>query len=316
MSKPRIFLSSTFYDLKYIRNDLEIFILQLGYEPVLHERGHIPYGNQEALEQYCYKEISNCDIVINIVGSRFGSQSHQEAYSVSQLELRTSHEQKKQIYIFIEKAVHHEYRTFLKNEKLKDFSPQFVDDSRIYLFVKEVYSLGTNNTVFEFESARDILDVLREQWAGLFQRYLQQESRLDEYRISQNLKETATVLAKIVQYTTQERDDTIKSVLIFAHPVFNQIATCLATKIRVFFETKQEMLALFNSFGYKQVECKDKGWLCFAGGDSKRNIWIYVVVKIFDAKGRLVAAEPNEWEETFAQSQSKDKPPDDDDVPF
>src|ERR1700733_1548353 len=173
MSKPRVFLSSTFYDLKYIRNDLENFILQLGYEPVMNERGQIPYGRKEALEQYCYKEISNCNIVINIVGSRFGSQSHQEAYSVSQLELRTAHEHNKQIYIFVEKAVHHEYRTFLKNEKVKDFLPQFVDDIRVYHFLKEIYNLSANNTIFDFESAREIIEVLREQWAGLFQHYLQ-----------------------------------------------------------------------------------------------------------------------------------------------
>lgn len=41
--KPRIFVSSTYYDLKYIRNDLENFIKSFGYESVLFESGDIAF---------------------------------------------------------------------------------------------------------------------------------------------------------------------------------------------------------------------------------------------------------------------------------
>lgn len=73
MAKPRIFISSTFYDLKQIRVELDKFIDSLGYEPVRNEEGDIPYGKDEALQSYCYKEISNIDILISIIGSRYGS---------------------------------------------------------------------------------------------------------------------------------------------------------------------------------------------------------------------------------------------------
>ena len=43
MVKPRIFVSSTYYDLKYIRNSLRNFIESFGYEAVLFEDGDIPY---------------------------------------------------------------------------------------------------------------------------------------------------------------------------------------------------------------------------------------------------------------------------------
>ncbi len=39
MARPRVFISSTFYDLKQVRSDLERFINDMGYDPVLHERG-------------------------------------------------------------------------------------------------------------------------------------------------------------------------------------------------------------------------------------------------------------------------------------
>ncbi|WP_413716016.1 DUF4062 domain-containing protein [Sphingobium sp. B8D3B] len=75
MARPRVFVSSTYFDLKSVRADLEHFIRERGFDPVLHERGSIPYGNAEALERYCYKEIETCDILISIIGGRFGSQS-------------------------------------------------------------------------------------------------------------------------------------------------------------------------------------------------------------------------------------------------
>ena len=37
MAKPRVFISSTFYDLKQIRADLDNFILGLGYDVVRNE---------------------------------------------------------------------------------------------------------------------------------------------------------------------------------------------------------------------------------------------------------------------------------------
>lgn len=45
--KPRIFISSTFYDLKYIREDLANFVRSYGYEPVLFEDGDIGYVQEE-----------------------------------------------------------------------------------------------------------------------------------------------------------------------------------------------------------------------------------------------------------------------------
>ena len=39
MAKPRVFISSTFYDLRQVRQDLDQFIMSLGYEPIRNEEG-------------------------------------------------------------------------------------------------------------------------------------------------------------------------------------------------------------------------------------------------------------------------------------
>jgi len=37
MAIPRVFISSTYYDLRHVRNDLEVFLRNLGYDPVMHD---------------------------------------------------------------------------------------------------------------------------------------------------------------------------------------------------------------------------------------------------------------------------------------
>jgi len=324
MAKPRVFLSSTFYDLRYIRNDLEQFITALGYEPVMSERGHIPYGRTGTLESYCHREISNCDILIHIVGSKFDSQSKEGDCSISQAELKTAHELHRQIYVFIERPVHTEYKTWTKNITFNDFRPQYVDDIRIYQFIHELYGLPANNIINDFDSIHDIINYLKEQWAGLFQRFLQEESRKDDYKLSMNLKSTAETLARIVEYTTRERDETIRNILVYSHPLFNQLAQATRIKIRVFFSNYEEMNTLLLTFGYTAQDelAREDGELTYHYQriiirDSKQ-IDIVIAQDVFDDDGNLKPIEADEWTKEFVHVEMKDLPPPevDDDIPF
>src|SRR5688572_10951501 len=128
MAKPRIFISSTFFDLRQVRADIDRFVKDLGYEPVRNEQGNIPYGKEEKLEEYCYKEISNIDILISIIGGRFGSTSTHDNYSISQMEIKTALNLDKQVFIFIDKNVYSEYRTYLSNKTTKTVKYHYVDN--------------------------------------------------------------------------------------------------------------------------------------------------------------------------------------------
>ena len=282
MARPRIFLSSTFYDLKYIRNDLEKFIMGLGYDPVMSERGQIPYGKSDALEQYCYREIGTCDILVNIIGGKYGSQSNNNPFSVSQMELKTAYELHKQIYVFVEKQVHVEYRTFLNNEDNSDFRPEYVDDLKIYKFIKEIYSYPSNNIVADFENVSEIILYLSEQWAGLFQRFLQEDAKREDYKTSQNLKDTANTLSKIIEYTTRERDETIKSILIYSHPVFNQIAQATGIPIRIFFSDFEELNTLLRTFRFEEQPFPADNYFEFVRMSSGTKTTLKISADIFD----------------------------------
>lgn len=71
MPSPRIFVSSTYYDLKRIRASLDLFIDSLGYDPVLSEKGDIAYTHDRPLDESCYREAENSDIFVLIVGGRY-----------------------------------------------------------------------------------------------------------------------------------------------------------------------------------------------------------------------------------------------------
>lgn len=313
MARPRIFISSTFYDLRYVRADLERFIADLGYESVMNERGQIAYGKTESLEQYCYREIGACDILINIVGSRFGSESEDSNYSISQMELKTAHELNKQIYVFVERPVHVEYRTWLLNRDNEAFQPQYVDDTRIYDFVAEIYALSLNNIVADFDSVSELIEYLREQWSGLFQRFLREESKGEDYKISSNLRATAETLAEIVKYTTRERDDSMKSIFVHGHPIFHQLASETRIRIRIQFLNLDELKTLMTTFQYTVGETTEES-ISFVNTYSGTETTVRIDLSVFDGNGDLIPVEAEQLKKEFVTATRREIVPED--IPF
>ena len=189
MARPRVFVSSTYDDLRIVRANLDRFIKEMGYEPVLYEKGHIPYGGADALEQDCYREIEKCDILVSIIGGRYGTQSRDSKHSITHRELKTAIELGKQVYIFVEKAVYYEYGTYLQNKEVKGFKPSSVNDVRVFSFLEDIYSIPTGNPIEPFELPDDIVKFLREQWAGLFQRLFQKMSRQKDVNILEKVND-------------------------------------------------------------------------------------------------------------------------------
>ena len=243
MAHPRVFISSTYYDLKNVRADLERYIKGRGFDPVLNERGQIPYGNEEKLEEYCYREIENCDILVSIIGGRHGSSSSHDPYSISQKELKTAIDLGRPVYIFVEKSVLAEYKTYEKNKESKEIEYVAVDNVAIYQFMDEVFYLPINNQVAPFETSSDITVYLQEQWAGLFQRLLRDDAKKKEVMLLEDLKTTAKTLNQLVTFLTEERragDETIKDILLTNHPIFDDIRKKINLPHRIIFTNKKE----------------------------------------------------------------------------
>lgn len=322
MAKPRIFLSSTFYDLRHVRDDLDRFIKDLGYEPVRHEVGSIPYGKDDAPEKYAYREVGLCDIIVCVIGGRFGTESRDgDGYSITQNEIRRALDLGIQVFIFVERGVLGEFSTYQVNKENTDVNYKFVDDVRVYKFIETLFKLPNNNPIAPFESTRDITDFLKLQWAGLFQRFLQEQQRLSEIKRIEEIKAVSNTLRDLVSFLTkerQEKDEAINSILFSNHPAFSRFASITNILYRVFFTTSNELSKWLSAIGFTSVDPLEYD------SDShyewgREDGYIKVVEEIFDKDERLKPYSIEEWDDNwvlFVVPPAVAPPTQEDDIPF
>lgn len=188
MARPRVFISSTFYDLKHVRSSLDAFVKSLGFDPVLSEKGGIPYAHDRPLDESCYREAASADIFVLIVGGRYGSRASGEAEatlqrrldeyeSVTKKEFEAAYDADIPIFVLIESGVAAEHQTYSKNRNNADIEYAHVDSANIFKFIDLIYSKKHNNAAFNFSDASDIENWLREQWAGIFRDLLRSKSQ-------------------------------------------------------------------------------------------------------------------------------------------
>jgi len=322
MAKPRIFISSTFYDLRQVRADLDFFIEQMGYEPVRNEEGDIPYGKEEALEEYCYKEIKNIDILVCIIGGRFGSESRSNnKSSITQMELKAALGEGKQVYTFIDANVLSEYETYLINKE-SETKYRYVDDKRVYAFIEEIKSLKANNIIKGFETASDIVKYLREQMAGLFQRFLEEQTRVKEVSLIRGLEKTANTLNKLVNYLSDENKDQadeINKILMINHPLVEELKVKLDVAYNFYFEGLEDVKQLLNARGYSYEEELPFGepepFYIWTKNQNRKDYKLTISKEIFEKDDRLKFIRKSDWSDDYVSIAVVEKE-EDDDLPF
>lgn len=179
MAIPRVFVSSTYYDLKHMRLSLEKFIESLGFAAILSEKGNIPFANDRPLDESCYKEAESADMFVLIMGGRYGSPSSSEAKkpdkkfferydSVTKKEFDAAAAANVPIFIAVDRAVHVEYETFQKNRTSDAIQYAHVQSVNVFVLLESILNMPRNNPVFTFDKAAEVEEWLRLQWAGLF----------------------------------------------------------------------------------------------------------------------------------------------------
>lgn len=305
MAKPRVFVSSTFYDLRQVRSDLEIFIKELGFDPVLNERGNIPYGKEDRLEEYCYKEISTIDLFVSIIGGRLGCESQHESFSVSQMEFRTAFQLNKQVYIFIDKNVSAEYQTYLLNKQNKDIKYRFADSVRIYEFIESCEKLPANNTIHAFETSGDIIRYLKEQWAGLFQQFLKSQSGAPNdtaVKMTENEHKALSQYCNLVGKEPERAVPLIQHALWSDHPAVKTIRRLLNVPYRFYFISEDELDEFLASRKFRRTDflnCDEEIVYCRIQRKQMKKQLLAVKRELFSAMGELKIFGPMEWKQDF-----------------
>jgi hypothetical protein len=160
---------------------------------------------------------------------------------------------------------------------------------------------------------------LKEQWAGLFQRFLQEQTRSKEISIIKGIENTAKTLNQLVTYLTEEKrgsENAINEILLSNHPAMEQIKELLKIPYRVFFINKDEFLDLIKARGFRESEDNlpfdnKQTWIM------EKNSFLYELTyfdEIFNSDSKLKVYTKEEWNPEFI-TLTKTKI-DQDDLPF
>lgn len=208
--KPRVFISSTYYDLKYVRENMLRFVEdKYGYEAILFERGNVPYTYNNSMSQSCYAEVERCNMMILIVGGKYGSiepDDSEKIISITRKEFKTADNKNIPVFIFIDKNVYLEYQIYTSNSS-ESYNPVFVDNIKVFEFINEL----KDKPIKTFEKMDDIEEYLAEQWSGWFYDYLENMGNSSYDNINRKLSDTfdsieklRTIINEMLTFTLKE----------------------------------------------------------------------------------------------------------------
>lgn len=285
MAAPRVFISSTYYDLRHVREDIGNFILQMGYEPVMHDRGGVTYTQTDTLEKSCYDELSTCDIVICIIGNKYGTKSESSDLSITMEELKSAIKDRKKIYIYVLKEVYIENKTYLLN-KDNDFVPASVDSIKVHEFVAEIKESIKNHPIEPFDNISDIINNLKSQFAGVFQRLLSQEASATEAKTAYDLQESADKISHSIDLFNDNMNEFFAkfdaTVFRLNSPVIYLLDKLGYSNYIVYIAGKSGLTEYLNSIGFELKVDQINDNLIFRKDEGENTFEIKISNKLFD----------------------------------
>lgn len=206
MAIPRVFMSSTCYDLRYIRENLKYFIKTLGYEPVLSEEGSVYFDPTLSTQDSCLREVPSCQLFVLIIGGRFGEAYKHTGASITNVEYREAVKSKIPIFALVDSSVHSEYFVYQKNKNNPEINENkivypSVDSTKIFDFIEEVRRNSVNNALVPFSDFSDIEAYLRQQWAGMMFSFLTRQN--EDRRVADTLSTLTQISEKVEFLSTQ-----------------------------------------------------------------------------------------------------------------
>lgn len=162
---PTVFVSSTCYDLKQVRADLQNFLENMGLVPLLSEYSSFPVIPDAGTLENCRETVeSRADILVLIVGGRYGSLMP-SGKSITNLEYLQARAKGIPVYVFVQRAII-DILAIWKSNPDADFS-KVADSPKLFEFVESLREKG-DVWVHPFDTAQDICGSLRQQLAVLF----------------------------------------------------------------------------------------------------------------------------------------------------
>lgn len=226
MANPRVFVSSTCYDLASERDSLIDFCHGFGFDVALSERGDVFFHPDLHTHEACVNEVGGCHLFVLIIGGRFGGRYKADpAKSITNAEYAAAREHGIPVFTFIKQDILQDHNLWQRN-KDKDFVSQIhypsIDNQEhaieIFKFIDDVRLTKNNNSYCPFLLPREIHEHLRKQWASMFLDWLKQRSIAKQMLVTNEaLARLASASQKIEEitksiYKNVDRDNAVTSI--------------------------------------------------------------------------------------------------------
>lgn len=187
--KSTVFISSTCYDLRSVRNRLKNMIEEeIGMEAKLSEHANFPVDSSIGTVENCLKVVEkNADIFVLIIGSRYGYITD-KGKSVTNLEYLRAKEMNIPIYIFIDSQTLNKYSEWKNNN---DIVFPDIDNNKLFNFIEKVRE-EDNAWTHEYEIDSQILEMLKLQINYLFTDSLDARNQLKSSNFSDKVLNTSS----------------------------------------------------------------------------------------------------------------------------
>lgn len=160
-----IFVSSTCYDLKSLREHLRSELESWGYDPVLSEYPSFPVSPELTTVENCKRVVrERADLLVLIVGGKRGSLDPQTKKSVVNSEYQEARLTGLDSIVFVDKQVWDLLPIYRSNKEI-NFAP-VVDNPAVFSFIEQI--VEDTKWVFPFIRTEDILTTLRVQLSTRF----------------------------------------------------------------------------------------------------------------------------------------------------
>jgi hypothetical protein len=262
-SKPKVFISSTIYDLRDLRSSLKYWLEEIGCEVFLSDHSDFPVNPNENSYQSCLETIDNCDYFILLIGDRVGGwYDEKQKISITQQEYRHANEKfkkdgsikiisfvRKEIWDIredrkgLEKYLEEEYITTLSSNDKKAISnhpsKKVQEAEFIFNFLKEVGKteamkqaikngtpLPQGNWIYQFSNFRDIISAL--------EKVFKIKTDLAEKRAIFNLREELMNNLEVLLTRIHHNETvSIKPITFWAKPAYNNRSKSLNENSRM-----------------------------------------------------------------------------------
>ena len=204
---PNIFVSSTIYDLQYLREAVRDTIIDIGHNPIMSEFGDIGYLPTVSAEEACYLSLKDCQIAIIIIGKRYGWITD-NGLGITHNEFKAARNNKIPVIFLIDRDIIAYKKVFDKQKSdgaLGSF-PDMDNPEKTFELIQEFSDYPVNNGFLPYSTIQDATQNIKKQLSHIFGNLLRDRFDPLKAQVQDVLSEIKTLRHELLKETSKTTD--------------------------------------------------------------------------------------------------------------